>query len=261
MVPDIRFEADVLRTVLALGIVPPADVVSWADALLVTEPDQSGLLAGVALTVPELSAQREALRPLAEPTDEGRLGAAILTFLARDSALATRSVPDQVRLLSHLRREIRLPAGIAEAIKLFEDRLMLATAGIDTEPMPSLAEISAWFDRASAPAYYRLTMARDDEQAAFLGAISRKLVRTRSFGRVGDRSKARGWLYRAPVSGAVSIFLNGALWQIAAAEFSPLPVGSRIPYADLPAHATLILDEDNAEPMGVADAANRLAAV
>jgi hypothetical protein len=261
MVPDIRFEADVLRTVLALGIVSDVDVVSWADALLATEPDPSGLLAGVALTVPELSALREALRPLAEPTDEGRLAAANLTFLARDSALATHSVSDRVRLLSHLRREIRLPAPIAEGIKLFEDRLMLATAGINTEQIPSPIEISAWFDLVSAPAYYRVSMARDDERAAFLGAISRKLVGTRSFGRVGDRPKMRGWLYRSHVSSTVSILLNAVLWQIASAEFSPLPLGSRIPYADLPARVTLILDEDNAEPIGVADAADRLAAV
>ena len=58
-----------------------------------------------------------------------------------------------------------------------------------------------------------------------------------------------------------TLLLNEALWRIAVVEFSPLPLGSRIPYARVPAQAVLVLDEATAEPMGADEASNRLAAV
>ena len=126
MIPDVCFEASVLRTARLLGLVRELDVRSWADELLESEIGRDTLLADVSLARPELTAVREALRPLAEPADEPAVAAAILTMIASDPVAAALSLRDRHRVLMELRSEVELPASVSDDIKLFEDRARLA---------------------------------------------------------------------------------------------------------------------------------------
>jgi hypothetical protein len=255
MIPDIRFEADVLRAALLIGLVREREVHAWADALLTTTTDSVGLLADVALARPELTALREALRPVSEPSEPAPRAAGVLAFLATDPRTAALATPERIRLLAHLRREGLLAPALAPAIKLFEDRLMLASAGIGSDS--SIADdLDRWLAAARGTTYFRFSIDHEDERAALLAALSRKVVRDR---RSTDHVGCRAWLVDSGSSAPPALVLNEPLWRIAVAEFSPLPIGSRIPYAAVPAHALSILDEGTAEPMSASEAGDRLA--
>jgi hypothetical protein len=257
--PDIRFEADVLRAALLLGLVHESDVPGWADALLATQPDPGALLADVAVARPELTAMREALLPLATPTDDRSVGLAILAFLARDPHAVDLPVADCIRVLSQLRREIALPADVSAGCKHLEDRWMLGTAGIHPEQTPTRDDIAQWLETVRSPAYYRVSLERDDEPAAFLGALSRAVFRERRWQPAAGSAAGQAWVVRD--AGRTCLVLNESLSRTAMREFAPLPLGSRLPYATVPDGATLVLDENSAAPLGVIDASDRLTAI
>lgn len=259
MIPDVPFEADFLRTALHLGVVREPDVREWADALLTLGAEPVSLLADVALAPPELTALREALRPLAASSPHASVGSAVLSFLATDPAAIALATADRIRVLGQLRREDILDRAFAEPIKAFEDRSMLASAGIGTDPAIAL-DVDDWLASLCAARYYRLSLAHLEERAALLAALSRNVVRDRrasaSRGRV-----SQAWLVDATRGAGPTLVLNEVLWHIAVTEFSPLPLASRIPYAAIPAEAVLVLDEVTAEPMGAREATALLAAV
>ena len=68
-------------------------------------------------------------------------------------------------------------------------------------------------------------------------------------------------MIESPSGAGRTLVLNEPLWRTAVVEFSPLPLGSRIPYARVPVQALLVLDEATAEPMGADEANHRLSAV
>lgn len=259
MIPDVPFEADFLRTALLLGVVREPDVRQWADELLAFGAAPVSALADVALAPSELTALREALRPLAASHPPDALGAAMLAFLATDPAAIALATADRIRVLAQLRREDILGRTLAESIKTFEDRSMLASAGIERDPTIA-TDLNSWLASRCQTRYYRLSLVHPEERAALLAALSRKVVRDRrassSPGRV-----SQAWLVDATPATGRTLVLNDALWHIAVTEFSPLPLASRIPYATMPANAVLVLDEATAEPMGARDATALLTAV
>ena len=259
MIPDIRFEADFIRTALLLGMVREPDVRAWADALLATDAEPIALLAAVALAPAELTALREALRPLAAPSQHEELGVALLAFLATDPAASAISMSDRIRVLAQLRREGILVVSHAETIKAFEDRRMLASAGIGVDPAIA-RDLDRWLASTHGARYYRVTLTEADERAALLGALSRRVVRDRR-AMTSPLAASQAWIVKSPSGSGLALVLNEPLWQIAVAHFSPLPLASRIPYSALPANAVLVLDEATAEPMGAREAGDRLAAV
>ena len=258
-IPDTRFEADFLRAALLLGLVREREVTAWADALLPAADESIALLADVALARPELTTLREALRPLAAPSDPRTVAAALLTFLATNSTAVALGLPDRIGVLSHLRREDILPPTTGATIKLFEDRWMLASAGVT--PAPTLdADVDRWLEQARGPGFYRVVSERAEEQIALLGALSRLMVRERRASSSGQRAGS-AWVLPGSVGAGPVLMLNEPLWRLVAAAFSPLPLGSGIPYPSVPANAVLVLDEATALPMGVDDAAHLLAAI
>ena len=262
MIPNIHFEADFLRTALLVGLVREQEVIAWADALLHTEPDPYAQLAEVALARPELTTVREALRPLAEPTNPTAVGDALLAFVATDPAATTLSVADRVRVLSQLRREGVFSATVSAAIKLFEDRCMLAAGGVATTEAVSENDLAIWLESVRSPSYYAISFARKDECAALLAALSRKLVRDRRWDSTEISAGGRAWIVEvAPTTPRTTLVVDDALWRIAMREFSPLPVGSRVPYSRVPGDAVIVLDEPTAVAMGVMEATDCLAAI
>ncbi|HUQ98339.1 MAG TPA: hypothetical protein VM166_02730 [Gemmatimonadaceae bacterium] len=258
MIPDIRFEADVLRAALLLGLIREREVSAWAETLLQTATESVGLLADVVVAPPELTTVREALRPIAEPSQPMLLGRVLLAWLASDPVATALTMSDRIRVLGQLRREDLLAPAIADTIKSFEDRWMLASAGVQADSTLG-RELESWLATVHGPTYYRVLL-EPDEQAAFLGALSRKVVRDRRV-QQSARGSSCAWGVDASSGAGRALVLNQALWRVAVDEFSPLPLGSRIPYVDVPARAVVVLDERTAEPMGAAEAAHRLAAV
>ena len=259
MIPDVRFEADFLRAALLLGVVRETDVRDWADALLTTGAEPTASLAEVALARPELTTLREALLPLATPSQHESLRAALLAFLATDPGAIALATADRIRVLAQLRSEDVVGPGLGQAIKAFEDRLMLASAGIGVDPAIT-RDLDQWLSLVHGPRYYRVSLSDADERAALLGALSRKVVRDRR-ATTPALGASQAWVAESPSGINPAVVLNAPLWQIAIAEFSPLPLASRIPYSVLPANAVLVLDEATAEPMGAREAGDRLAAV
>lgn len=255
-IPDIPFEAAFLRAALLAGLVREPDVTGWADALMSVERDHLAPLADVALARQELTAMREALRPLADLAAPTLVPDALLQFISADPGVVCLPLADRLRALELLDRESLLPRGHTAAIDAMADRLMLANAGIATAEPPSIEELDTWLASVRAPGFYRITVEDRAELAALAGALSRKLASHR---RVGS-TDGRAWLM--PLDGTrFTLIIDDALWAIALREFSPLPLASRIPYTHVPAHATIVLDGSTAEPMGAADAAALLGAV
>jgi DNA-nicking Smr family endonuclease len=246
---DVHYEAAYLRGALLVGVMHERDVPAWAESLIHTRPDLATTLADVSLTPVELSPMREALWPLAKGVDAHRIGAALLTAAALEKG--SRAADDRIRVLGHIRSDFTLPKEVAAAIKSFENRRAFAAVGVRTVTSPTADELTTWLDRVHAPGFFRFDFDAVGEAAAFAAAVSRKIDRDRPAG-------AAAWFLRGS-SGNVTIVLNEFAWQIAAREFSPPPVRSRIPHADAPARAPRLFDESSGGPLSAADAAARIA--
>ncbi|HVT39767.1 MAG TPA: hypothetical protein VHE78_12020 [Gemmatimonadaceae bacterium] len=258
VIPDVRGEAEFLRAALLVGLLRAQDVAAWAEQLLPILSDENGRLTEVMLAPLELTALREALRPLGQPSQPLDAGLLVLSFMALDPDSASLGVADQVLVLSLLRREEMFAPAAASQIKLFEDRLMLASGNVAGEAAPSREEVGAWLDAVRPPSYFRFVFEREDETGAFLGALSRKVVRDRRMHHGPRANGPRAWIVRREDDHRVGLILNETLWRVALREFSPLPVGSRLPYCALPTDAELVLDQDDARPMGLDEALVRI---
>jgi hypothetical protein len=129
-----------------------------------------------------------------------------------------------------------------------------------TEPV-SENELAAWLASVRSPSYYGISVVREDECAALLAGLSRKLVRDRRWESPDIPAGGRAWVVAAPSAPRATLMVDQALWQIAMREFSPLPVGSRVPYSHVPDDALIVLEESTAVAMGVGEAADCLAAI
>ena len=259
MINDIRFEAAFLRAGLLVGMVHEREVPAWAMDVIAAVPGAGSQLAEVALTPIEFSAMREALRPVGEGVGHDRVIAALLIAVAVESATTERTVADRLRILSHIRREYSPPAKIARAIKDFEDREMLAAAGVPGRIPPGAGELATWLDGVREAGYFSFSFRQADEVAAFVGALSRKVVRDRTRRDMLRPIRARAWVTRGHPGEPHTVVLNERAWRTAAREFAPVPLASRIPYATLPSHATEVFDEVDVEPLGVEDALRMIA--
>src|SRR5436305_8132343 len=129
-------QATFLRTALLLGLITPQLVIEWCDRVIREEPEPPPAFFALSLTPPELSAVRDALRPLALPSEPPSVVAALLGVLARDLQSGYRSADDTVRVLAQLRRFAKLEMELSADIATLEQEHMLAEAGL----RPSLGE-------------------------------------------------------------------------------------------------------------------------
>jgi hypothetical protein len=259
VIRDIRFEAAFLRAGLLVGLVHEQEVPAWAMDVIAALPRAGSQLAEVVLAPIELSAMREALRPIAEGVGDDRVTAALLIAVAVEPATTERSVADRLRILSHIRREYSPPARIATAIKDFADREMLAAAGVAGRIPPSARELATWLDRVREAGYFSFSFRKEDEAAAFAGALSRKLVRDRKWRDRPRPIRACAWVAREASGEPHTVILNERAWQTALREFGPVPLVSRIPHAALPSDATEVFDEVDAAPLGIEEAQRMIA--
>lgn len=246
MVPDVRFEAEFLRAALLLGLIPEADVVAWADALIATDVDTSPLVLDLSLTRPELSALRDALWHLSEPNDLAATGAAVVTFMAADDVVARFTPAAFVGMLALMRTDKLLTTAQAEHAQLLGTRLMFVNGGVAGHSMPARDELRAWLGSVREPAaYFRVTTSGRDESAALIGALSRR-----------PEVAGRAWAVSP-----TTLVLDEPLWQVLRGAFSPIPTASRIPYPSVPIDAALVFDAANGPAMGLEEASGLMAGV
>ncbi|MFI5178576.1 MAG: hypothetical protein ACHQO8_08435 [Vicinamibacterales bacterium] len=242
---DVPFEAAFLRAGLLIGLVHEREVPEWAAGAISGSPALAPRLADLLLANVELSAMREALWPLSSSVEAPRVTAALLTALALEHAARAKDAIDLLRILGVIRTEFKPPTNLAAAIKDFEDRAMLARAGSQRVVAPGAEEIGAWLARVRDPGYFRFHFDRNEERAAFVAALARKIVRDRTWSKRPGQLSARTWLL-AGASEASVVVLNESAWEIAGREFAPVPIACRIPYPQPDDAATELFDEASA---------------
>lgn len=225
--PNLRFEAAVLRGALLAGLLREDDVTEWASGHLWWATDEDAAeLASVAATPRELTALREALRTIAEPVAEADVSRALRQVACVTFRTERWSAAGSLRVLSDLRREGVLPADIAASAKELEDRGNMASVGMTGAIMPSIEDVTAVLTIALDAASYVLPFADRQEGAAFLGALSRAVARER---RAESGDDLAVDVAREVGSGVVLVLHAGA-WEVARRVFAPLPVCARLPY-------------------------------
>lgn len=119
------------RAALLLGIESGADVVAWADNLIVEHADVPKQVRELSTIPPhDLSELRHALQPIAAPDDDELLLRALFDRVRRDVAEGTRTVKDSVTVLSQARSFLSLPLDYFTNIDTLQDDHMLAVAGV-----------------------------------------------------------------------------------------------------------------------------------
>ncbi len=248
-------EAAYLRAALLVGLVHEGDVSAWAQrrlAQLDASTRSAIQLTDLLLSEEALSPMREALRPLEGVVDHPRLSATLLAGISADGALVTRSVADRLRVLGLLRREFVLAPDLTASIDGFIERAMLADATVGVSRAPDSAELQSWLRAVTPPSFFRFEFDSGDEGAAFVAAVSRKLVRDRTL-RTPETASGAAWV--AAEAGRLVVMLSEASWRLTVREFAPLPIVSRIPALSLPVHAVLALDARTTDPLGIEAAA------
>ena len=128
---DIAREAAFHRAALLLGIEPGADVVAWADNLIVESVEVPKQVLELSTIPPhDLSELRHSLQPLAAPGDDEALLRALFDRVRLDVARGARSVKDSVMVLSQARSFLALPLEYFTNIDTLQDDHMLAIAGV-----------------------------------------------------------------------------------------------------------------------------------
>jgi DNA-binding FadR family transcriptional regulator len=145
-------QATFFRTALLLGLIPPDAVRLWADAAIESDPGPPHALIEVALAPAELTALRDALRPLADEPEPYDVVRRILGLIAADLAAGRRSAADTVRVLAQMRRMTALPEDLLEELDAIEDDHMLAAAGVSDDLAAVQARMRQWLDQFLEPA-------------------------------------------------------------------------------------------------------------
>lgn len=252
--PNIPFEAGVLRDALLTGLVQEAEVGAWATERLAIGDGFASELTDVVLAPEELTAQREALRALAARSSASDVMTALRQWALRDLRDEKRSIRGSLRVLSDLRRNEMLPPDVAIAVKEIEDRANMAGVGMAGVAAPTFADLVAVVGAGLPEPHYVLTFATTDECAAFIGAMSRRMVRDRRL----HEAPGRVWKTTTAESSAPVVVLDAAACHVAAREFPPLPAAGRIPYQVDANDLALLVDAETAEALGVDGASDAL---
>ncbi|MBX7119734.1 MAG: hypothetical protein K1X31_12095 [Gemmatimonadaceae bacterium] len=155
---DVPLEAAVLRAALHAGLTHEAAVARWAAERLLHASAPLAALADVAYAPEELTAQREALRPLAaapEREARERLAREVRQWAAADLHHGARPIAGALRILSDLRREGWLDGETTDRVKRLEDRAMQASVAMPGVTAPTVEDL-------------RAAIVPDEDAAAFL---------------------------------------------------------------------------------------------
>ncbi len=141
---DHRDEATYLRAALLLGLVSCEQVVTWAMLTVEEEAAPSAEMIDLSLTPPELTALREALRPLAALVENPETCVRLLDAAAEDYLEGRRALADTLTVLQQLARNVPIPDAWAHAIKELIDDHMLTQAGVPGQRGEIAPRLERW---------------------------------------------------------------------------------------------------------------------
>lgn len=248
--PDRAFEAGALRAALLVGLVDEVTVLQWADECLQSDKAHIAELSEIAVTRPELTALREALRPLTQGLAEEDIARSICRLLTVTLRGGTERSVTGLRALEDIRREGWLYAEAGRAAKGLEDRANLARVGMEGVTAPTHGDVLDIVDQGEDLCFV-LPFADAGERDAFVGALSRKFVRDR---RAGDPA-AIVWAPSPEDASRPCVILNYDAYLVAQRMFGPLPVGATLPYAIPGDRLRRLIDSTSVEALGMEAAA------
>ena len=177
--------------------------------------------------------------------------AALLAALSLDGARDSQSAAILLRMLKGLQQEFTLEKTIVRSIQDFSERSMLASAGFSGVVEPTVDELHQWLDNVRPSMYFVFRFDSADGAPAFIAATARKFFRDRRFSEENSRTVGRIWV---PGKSRIhEVVLNERAWKTVIREFSPVPLASRIPYANFAEDAIEVLDEFGTREIGVDD--------
>lgn len=254
--PNIPFEAAVLRGALHAGLVHEAEVHDWATVRIASDSLHDTALTDVVVAPEELTAQREALRPLSARCEPAVVATALQCWAFREVRLRARPVEGSLRVLSDLRREGLLAPTQASSVKLLEDHASMASVGMPGVDAPTESDLALALAGTLPSPRYILTFTNVWETAAFVAALSRKVVRDRRHSGAIERV----WRFVGTDNRAPLLVLSEGAWEVARREFAPLPSAACIPYVQEVGELALLFDTESAVALGLEDAALAFAA-
>lgn len=141
-------QAAFYRAALWLGLVPGAEVVTWAERLLVAAPDAPAAFVDLAVVdAQDVSGLRHALLALGPERPPWPVVQAIFGVVGRQLTDGLRTVSDTCTVLTQTRQWLPLPAELADELKQFELARLRESHG---EPSPDLSvRVGAWLARFS----------------------------------------------------------------------------------------------------------------
>lgn len=129
-------QAAFYRAALWLGLVPGAEVVAWAETLLVAAPDAPAALVDLAVVdAQDVSGLRHALLALGPERPPWPVMQAVFGLIGRQLEDGRRTVADTCTVLTQARQWLSLPANLADDLKQFELARLRENAA---EPSPDL---------------------------------------------------------------------------------------------------------------------------
>ncbi|MEP6833755.1 MAG: hypothetical protein ABJB74_10180 [Gemmatimonas sp.] len=144
---DIAREAAFHRAALLLGIESGADVVQWADNLIVDHAHVPKEILELSTVPPyDLSELRHALQPLAAHEDALMLRA-LFDRVRQDALSGTRTLKDTVTVLAQARSFLALPLEYFTNIDTLQDDHMLAMVGIGASTASVESQVSTWLSQ------------------------------------------------------------------------------------------------------------------
>lgn len=254
--PNIPFEAAVLRGALHAGLVHEAEVGAWAMFRLAADSSHETELSDVVFAPEELTAQREALRSLSARCQPDVVATALQCWALREVRAGARPVHGSLRVLSDLRREGLLTPTQSSSVKLLEDAANMASVGMPDVTAPTELELAAALQGELPSPRYVLTFTDVAEAAAFVAALSRQIVRDRR--RAG--ANVQGWRVVRTGGRAPVLVLSEEAWEVAQRAFGPLPSAACIPYLQHMGELALVFDTERAVALGFEEAALAFAA-
>ena len=140
-----REEATFYRAALLLGLIRGAAVVRWSDAVLAADPDAPAAFVEIAATpADDLSAMRHALYPLCDERESTAVIRRIIGLVSQDLAEGCRGFDDSVRVLTQIRRFLKLDAATDDGLKALLVDVWRARHGLGGDRAATEARVREW---------------------------------------------------------------------------------------------------------------------
>jgi hypothetical protein len=138
-------QATFFRAALLLGLIRGGAVVEWSDTVLANDAQAPAAFVEIASTHPgDLTALRHALYPLCADRESMSVVQRLLGVVSQDLDSGRRSFDDTVRVLSQVRRFLKLDPATDDRLKTLLVDVWRARHALGGEPASAESKVRAW---------------------------------------------------------------------------------------------------------------------